>query len=134
MTPMNRVIRLLLGQLQEKLHMSLEAIATYTAMIDAARPAGAGLPPGLYTRRAERERTRALLIARYRRAVLLVDDSVMADWFAHGQGKRARRHSELRNQLAPWLSKRSECYTHALLDPVDERVQSSERLSLICRS
>jgi hypothetical protein len=103
--PMNRMLRLQLGQLQEKLRMPLEALVTYTAMINSGSPAGRDLPPGLYTRRAERERTRALLIARYRRAVLLGNGSVMEEWFkapAERHTDRARRDA-LRDQLKPWL-------------------------------
>lgn len=103
--PMNRMLRLQLGQLQEKLRMPLDALVTYTAMINSGSPAGQDLPPGLYTRRAERERTRALLIARYRRAVLLGNGSVMEKWFtAPGErhADRARRGA-LRDQLKPWL-------------------------------
>jgi hypothetical protein len=104
--PMNRMVRLQLGQLQEKRHMSLEALATYTAVVDTALPAGRNLPPGLYTRRAERVRTQALIIARYRRALLLAEGSFLKEWFeavSERHIERAQRLAALRAQLTPWL-------------------------------
>jgi hypothetical protein len=106
--PMNWTLRLQLGQLQEKLRMPLEALATYTGLIDAARPANKDLPAGLYSRRAESERRRVWLIARYRRAVMLVDRSTIEAWFQaldERHADRARRLDALRDQLRPWLEK-----------------------------
>jgi hypothetical protein len=106
--PMNSMLRLQLGLLQEKLHMFLEALVTYTAMTDTTLPAGAELPPGLYSRRAERARTRALLIARYRRALLLGEGSFLEEWFKPASARhldRAQRLAALRGQLLPWLEK-----------------------------
>ena len=94
--PMNLMLRLQLGQLQEKLRQFLPALVTYTGMeYIASSPSGAPAP-GLYTRRAERERTRALLLARYRRAVLLGEASFVDAW---SQSDAAR------GQLEPWLKK-----------------------------
>ncbi len=106
--PMNLMLRLELGQLQEKLQMFLEALVTYTAMEFIARPADAALPAGLYRRRAERERERALLLARYRRAVLLAEWSFVREWSetAAGDSARAVRGGALRDQLRPWLARR----------------------------
>lgn len=107
--PLNSMVRLQLGQLQEKLHLSLEALATYTGMIDAARPAGTDLPAGLYTFSAERARWRALLIARYRRIVLLAGESFVEQWFetaGERHSDRDRRQASLRMQLTPCLTKR----------------------------
>jgi hypothetical protein len=95
--PMNLMLRLQLGQLQEKLRQFLPALVTYTAMeYIASSPSGAPAP-GLYPRRAERERTRALLLARYRRAVLLGEASFVKTW---------RRSDAARGQLEPWLRER----------------------------
>jgi hypothetical protein len=114
--PMNMMLRLQLGQLHEKLNMFLEALVTYTAMDFVATPADGNLPAGLYSRRAERERTRALLLARYRRAVLLAEGSFVDDWYdgtvqasddaAQSGDQRAVQQRALRNQLLPWLEKR----------------------------
>lgn len=114
--PMNMMLRLQLGQLQEKLNKFLEALVTYTAMDFVATPADGNLPAGLYSRRAERERARALLLARYRRAVLLAEGSFVDDWSdptaqaSHGAARsgdqRAARRRALRNQLLPWLEER----------------------------
>lgn len=105
--PMNWTLRLQLGQLQEKLRMPLEALATYTGLIDAARPADEDLPAGLYSRRAEAERRRAWLIARYRRGVMLAESSTIEAWFQaldQRHAHRARRLDELRDQVRPWLA------------------------------
>jgi hypothetical protein len=105
--PMNWTLRLQLGQLQEKLRMPLEALATYTGLIDAARPAGKDLPAGLYSRRSEGERRRVWLIAQYRRAVMLADRSTIEAWFqapGHRHAERAHRLDALRDQLRPWLA------------------------------
>ena len=97
--PMNMMLRLQLGQLQEKLRQFLPALVTYTAMDYIANPPGGAPPPGLYPRRAERERTRALLLARYRRAVLLGEASFVEAWRKPGA-------EPLRGQLEPWLKQR----------------------------
>ena len=141
--PMNMMIRLQLGQLQEKLNLFVEALATYTAMDfvvtpgvssrqagpkpqrakrgnGAKRARASALPAGLYPRRAERERNRALLLARYRRAVLLGEGSFLAGWSDRSRDdperaarrrslrpqddpERAARRRSLREQLKPWL-------------------------------
>lgn len=102
--PMNLVIRLQLGQLQEKQHQSLEALATYTAMVDVADLANDHV--GLYSRRAERERDRALRIAHYRRAVMLAEGSFLEQWseddHATDRGHE-RQRAALRDEIWPWL-------------------------------
>jgi hypothetical protein len=104
--PLNMMLRLQLGQLQEKLELSLDALATYTAMEFVASPHDIGTPAGLYPRRAERARRRALVLARYRRAVLLAEGSFIKDWSdSAGEDKfSALRRRALRDQLRPWLT------------------------------
>ena len=61
--PMNMVLRLRIGQLQERLGQYLDALAMYCGMLEAARPAGRRLPWWLYRGAGRHERRRALLAA-----------------------------------------------------------------------
>jgi hypothetical protein len=69
--PMNVALRLCVGQLQEKLGLFLDALSTYEGIRCVGAPGDEELPEGRYKRVAEQERARALLIAQYRRVVLL---------------------------------------------------------------
>ncbi len=125
--PMNWTLRLQLGQLQEKRGMPLEALAIYTGLIDAAKPAGRDLPAGLYSRRADGERKRVRLIAQYRRAVLLCEEATIAGWLQAPDQRdpdRARRLDALRQQLRPWLGKRRSQQAAPLLERLEDQPQS----------
>jgi hypothetical protein len=103
--PMNLVIRLHIGQLQEKLALYLDALAIYQGMLNSNKR-------DVHPRRVEwwryrfaarAERHRALLIARYRRVVLLGGDALAQQWRTTADGPRwtARdcRRRDLRERL-----------------------------------
>jgi tetratricopeptide (TPR) repeat protein len=106
--PMNMVIRLHIGQLQEKLALYLDALATYQGMLTTderdARPHRLGSWHYRFLARAERRH--ALLIAMYRRAVLLGGDALVKQWRTTAASEseqawtmRDRRRKELRDRL-----------------------------------
>ncbi|MGZ6636461.1 MAG: hypothetical protein ACXVII_26490 [Solirubrobacteraceae bacterium] len=78
--PMNMVLRLRLGQLQERLGLFLDAFATYVGMCATDKPAGVRQPRVMYRGTGRRERRRALLSARYRRNVLLGGRVLAEQW------------------------------------------------------
>ena len=78
--PMNLVLRLRAGQLQERLGLFLDALATYSGICDSAKPAGVRKPRVLYRRAGRRERRRAELSATYRRVVLLGGRVLAEQW------------------------------------------------------
>lgn len=96
----NLAIRLRMGQVQEKLGLDLQALATYQEIVTVTRPAGEQLPRALYRRRARRERGQLISIARYRRAVLLGGGDVASQWV---EGDARTVPSRLREGLAPLL-------------------------------
>jgi len=104
--PSNMVIRLHIGQLQEKLALPLDAIATYEAMLesDPCRIRCRARDLWRMRRAARSERRHALLIARYRRVVLLGGNALAEQWRATADTPRwtARdaRRRELRERLA----------------------------------
>jgi hypothetical protein len=75
--PMNMPLRLRIGQLQEKLGLYIDAFATYQGMRDVGdeRRKRTREP-----RRARREARRALIVARYRRIVLLGGSELADQW------------------------------------------------------
>jgi hypothetical protein len=77
MDPMNMPLRLRIGQLQEKLGLYLDALATYQGMreVGAERRKRTREP-----RAARRERRRAMIVARYRRIVLLGGSQLAEQW------------------------------------------------------
>lgn len=110
--PMNLGIRLQIGFLEERLGLFLDALAGYDGMLAITHPAGRrGLPRRLYSARARRARRRILLVARYRRAVLLAGDRVAGQWRRgaagppgrEGETRRDRQRARLRAQLRPSL-------------------------------
>jgi hypothetical protein len=116
--PMNLGLRLQIGFLQEKLALFLDALATYQGIFEVARPgerpdASSDRPPDLLlTRRARRDRLRqfyrlparrdrerVLLVAKYRRAVLLGGQELPKQWATRRSGSRAGRRDAQRHQL-----------------------------------
>lgn len=116
--PMNLGLRLQIGFLQEKLALFLDALATYEGIFEVARP---GERPAvssdrpsdvLLTRRARRDRLRqfyrlparrdreaVLLVAKYRRAILLGGQELPRQWAIRRSGSRTNRRDVQRHQL-----------------------------------
>jgi tetratricopeptide (TPR) repeat protein len=121
--PMNMVLRLRLGQLQERLGMYLDALVTYCGMLTASKPAGTSLPWRLYHGRGRRERRRALHTARYRRDVLLASKVLADQWASRPNSetptKRDEQLSRLRASLRQDLSNRLVSYVSR--GPIAER-------------
>jgi hypothetical protein len=127
--PMNMVLRLRIGQLQERLGLHVDALAMYLGMCASNRPAGVRLPRLLYRGRGRRERRRALVSARYRRDVLLGGRVLAEQWRAVPEDPANRRDEErqrlrrclrgqLAGKLAPYAS--SERVARALAEPEAE--------------
>jgi hypothetical protein len=101
--PLNMVLRLRVGQLQERLGLYLDALATYWGMAETSQPPRPANP--LRERRGRRERHRALLSARYRCNVLLGGRVLAKQWVTTPDAKcRANRRDEQRRQLRDCLS------------------------------
>ena len=102
--PMNMVLRLNIGQLQEKLGLYIDALMTYEGMIEVSRHAPKWRPFA-YRRAARSQRRRALVAARYRRIVLLGGASLAEQWRRTGPANvrawsaRDERRFELRARL-----------------------------------
>ena len=116
--PMNLGLRLQIGFLQEKLALFIDALATYQGIFEVAHPGGrpavsSDRPPDLLlTRRARRDglrqfyrfparrdRERVLLVARYRRAILLGGRELPRQWARRRSGSRTTRRDVQRHQL-----------------------------------
>jgi hypothetical protein len=133
--PLNMALRLCVGQLQERLGLYLDALATYWGM-DVTSP-----PPkpwnrlrGLPGRRARRQ---ALLSARYRRNVLLGGRVLAKQWVTTPEADENRRDAQrrqLRTCLRPLLQSKlekfasAECVRDALADA--ERIDTGHFLKL----
>jgi hypothetical protein len=107
--PMNMVLRLRIGQLQERMGLYLDALATYWGMEAASNPAGARLPGLLHRRRGHSERRQALTSARYRRNVLLGGRVLAQQWVTcpadpANPTKRDEQRERLRHCLRPRLA------------------------------
>jgi hypothetical protein len=110
--PMNMALRLRLGQLQERIGLYLDALATYWGMEVASAPADARHRPLWRNGHGRRERRRALQSARYRRNVLLGGRVLAKQWRTCPDDpsrpslrdeQRARLRSCLRPRLADAL-------------------------------
>jgi tetratricopeptide (TPR) repeat protein len=116
--PTNLGLRLQIGFLQEKLALFLDALDTYQSILDVAggRPVGHAV-----TRRAQRDvlrrsyrlparrdRDQVLLVARYRRAILLGGEQLPRQWAIDQGGARESARDaerrELRKRLRPALT------------------------------
>jgi hypothetical protein len=119
--PMNIALRLQIGFLQEKLALFLDALATYEGILAVTRPGQnaveADRPAAgrrrrdplrrVYRSPARRDRDRVLLVARYRRAVLLGGQELPRQWRQLPQAPATRRDKQrhqLRDQLRPVLT------------------------------
>ncbi|HEV7493793.1 tetratricopeptide repeat protein [Baekduia sp.] len=78
--PMNLQIRLQAGKLQEKLGLYLDAYATYMGILTVTTSDERMRPWWLYRRAAQRQRDHAMLVARYRRIVLLGSAEFAEQW------------------------------------------------------
>src|SRR3954454_2922054 len=100
--PMNMVLRLRVGQLQERLGLYLDALATFWGMEVASAP-----EERRPTRHGEKERQEALTSARYRRNVLLGGRVLAMQWCAAdgeaGSKLRDEQRARLRRCLEPRL-------------------------------
>ena len=131
--PMNLGLRLQIGFLQERLALFLDALATYESILEVARPgrnsvaadAAEGTPAaiavdhprdltlGKRARRdalrrrhrspARRDRDRVLLVARYRRAILLGGQELPRQWAIRKSGRGKNRRDSERKQLRQGL-------------------------------
>jgi hypothetical protein len=111
--PLNLGLRLQIGFLQEKLALFLDAFDTYQGILEVVgaesperrlpRRLSARLAARSYRRPARRERERVLLVARYRRAVLLGGRELHRQWcMAETAGhatERDRQNEQLRERL-----------------------------------
>jgi len=101
--PMNVALRLCVGQLQEKLGLFLDALATYEGIRCVAAPGEEELPRGRYKRLAQHERARALVIGQYRRVVLLGGPLLGLQWRTSNARElwteRDEQRAELRDRL-----------------------------------
>jgi tetratricopeptide (TPR) repeat protein len=78
--PVNAVLRLRIGQLQERLGLFIDAFATYSGICAGDRPRGVRRPRVMYRGTGRREQRRAQLSARYRRIVLLGGRVLAEQW------------------------------------------------------
>jgi len=116
--PTNLGLRLQIGFLQEKLALFLDALDTYQGILEVAagRRRGARLvrrerrDPARRSYRlpARRDRDRVLLVARYRRAILLGGQQLPERWATDRSGSREstrdKERRELRRRLRPALT------------------------------
>ncbi|HZN89690.1 MAG TPA: hypothetical protein VFB44_11995 [Thermoleophilaceae bacterium] len=129
--PMNLCLRLQIGFLQEKLALFLDAFATYEGILAVAQPgrakendgrsakARAKVPRPRRARRhgvdrlgstyrgaARRDREQVLLVAHYRRTILLAGSEFPRQWRRGAAGKpnlRDKQRTQLRERLRPRL-------------------------------
>ncbi len=109
--PMNMALRLRIGLLQERMGLYLDALATYQGMIHVGKARKRGRT--LERRLARLERRRSIIVARYRRLVLLGGSELAEQWLkvgeagaASGSGpepERAARRRLLRDRVEPFL-------------------------------
>jgi hypothetical protein len=109
--PLNMVLRLRVGQLQERLGLYLDALATYWGMAETSQPPRPANP--LRERRGRRERHRALLSARYRCNVLLGGRVLAKQWVTTPdescvENRRDEQRRQLRECLRPLLQRKLE--------------------------
>ena len=146
--PLNFSLRLHVGLLQEKMGLYLDAMFTYEGMIKVTAPGDQELPPGFYKPAARAERNRAMLIGRYRRAVLLGGDMLAWQWRKKSDPSPRRRDEQrtsLRERLGSELLEHTEraqgTLTRGRSDPMQIRAReiahalasrpSAARLSLL---
>jgi hypothetical protein len=92
--PLNMVLRLRVGQLQERLGLFLDALATYWGICATSKPAGVRRPRLMYRGTGRRERRRAILSARYRRDVLLGGRVLTEQWLRSPEEPETERDAQ----------------------------------------
>jgi hypothetical protein len=93
--PMNLALRLAVGHLQEKLGLYVDALATYEGMLAVAHNADGNA----YSKTAKYERERALLLARYRRVVLIGGPALGQQWRFTSPGSAWTERDEQRRDV-----------------------------------
>ena len=78
--PINAVLKLRVGQLQERLGLFLDAFATYSGIVASESPSRARRPSRMYSSAGRREQRRARVSARYRRNILLGGHVLAEQW------------------------------------------------------
>jgi hypothetical protein len=137
--PMNMVLRLRVGQLQERLGLLLDAFATYSGIGASADPAAVREPGLLYRGLARRERRRAQLSASYRRIVLLGGRVLAEQWRtvpSDPPTERDIQRERLRSCLRPKLIEELAAHVVApkqLEDLLKEPDREDERATLRLR-
>jgi hypothetical protein len=110
--PLNMVLRLRVGQLQERLGLYLDALATYWGMCMSVTSQPPRPPNPLRGRRGRLERDLALLSARYRLNVLLGGRVLAKQWCTPdaecGANRRDEQREHLRRCLRPLLQEKLE--------------------------
>lgn len=104
--PLNMVLRLRVGQLQERLGLFLDALATYWGICASGKPGRVRRPRLMYRGAARREQRRAVLSARYRRNVLLGGRVLAVQWRKYAEGpptERDEQRRRMRSCLRPQL-------------------------------
>lgn len=108
--PMNLSLRLHIGHLQEKLGLYIDALATYEGMLAVAEEPDGSSRVKLYRPIAERERSRVLLLARYRRVVLVGGPPLAEQWrqtsSPEQRTERDDQRADIRNRLRRRLVER----------------------------
>ncbi|HET9765380.1 MAG TPA: hypothetical protein VFS60_00960, partial [Thermoanaerobaculia bacterium] len=99
--PMNMVLRLRVGLLQERLGLYLDSLATFWGMDVTSHPNGR-----CKTWRGSRERNKALVSARYRRNVLLGGRVLATQWCAPNQEAGSSLRDDERKRLRSCLRPR----------------------------
>jgi hypothetical protein len=123
--PMNMVLRLRVGQLQERLGLYLDALATFWGMDVASAP-----EERRRTRHGEKERREALTSARYRRNVLLGGRVLAMQWCAADGEAGSKLRDEQRARLRRCLEPRIEEALGRGLPDIDTASHEEQFLAL----
>jgi tetratricopeptide (TPR) repeat protein len=106
--PMNLSLRLHIGHLQEKLGLYIDALATYEGMMAVDAASDAAPQTNVFGPVAKRERERTVVLARYRRIVLLGGPRLALQWRHTGSKddwtERDAQRLDLRDRLRPRLT------------------------------
>jgi hypothetical protein len=145
--PINAVLRLRIGQLQERLGLFLDAFATYSGIVAGDSPSRARRPSRMYSSAGRREQRRARVSARYRRNVLLGGHVLAEQWRKSAKNlehpserdeQRRRLRECLRTHLKDELGAIGPAYTLDTLlaepEAEDERLYRALRKTFAARA